>query len=89
SFTIFQQGRRMTINQKDILKQIRDLLPTTDACRVLLVLVEPLEAELPRLQTEALSEFTQSWHRSERMYLYWVTPKHSSRCEENKLNSAV
>ncbi|NEQ96707.1 MAG: hypothetical protein F6K30_08290 [Cyanothece sp. SIO2G6] len=80
SFTIFQQGRRIAVNQRDILRQIRTLIPTIGTCRVVLVLVEPLETELPRLDIEPLAEFTDSWHRSERMYLYWVTPTRKARC---------
>lgn len=78
SFTIFQKGRRQSVDQDTILKQIRNLLPGTDSGRILLVLVAPLEENHRALTIEPIAQFEQSWHASERMYLYWVTSNMSA-----------
>ena len=78
SFTIFQQGRRIIVNQNDILNQVHGLLPTIESCRILLVLNQTLDATHPALAVAPLAEFERSWHSGERMYLYWVTPVEAS-----------
>lgn len=72
SFTIFQKGRRIAVNQNGILEQITTLLPTVENQRILLILTQELEATHPNLQIVSLAKFVRSWHRGERMYLYWV-----------------
>jgi len=75
SFTIFQMGRRTLVDHAGVLAHIEALLPTVANCRILLVLKAPLEATHPTLEVEPIAQFERSWHSSERMYLYWVTPQ--------------
>lgn len=79
SFTIFQEGRRLDVDPPLILNQVHDLLPTVASCKVLLILNKSLDAEHPELAIAPLAEFERSWHRSERMYLYWVSDRSAPR----------
>lgn len=72
SFTIFQEGRRREVDQSAVLAEAAEVLPTLTACRLLLVINKPLEVSHPALTLEPIAEFKRSWHRSERMYLYWA-----------------
>lgn len=75
SFTIFQQGRRVEIDQPaQVLEQVEALVSGPQRCELLLVLNQPLEESRPALTLVPLAQFERSWHRSERMYLYRVTP---------------
>ncbi|MDJ1183571.1 hypothetical protein [Roseofilum casamattae] len=75
SFTIFQQGRRTLVEPEDILAQSKVLLPSISNGRILLVVNTPLSATDPGLNIAAIAQFEKSWHRSERMYLYWISLK--------------
>ncbi|MGF1459436.1 MAG: hypothetical protein ACFBSG_10465 [Leptolyngbyaceae cyanobacterium] len=77
SFTLFGGDREFDnhenyISHGEVLTHVQMLLEQRDEPRLLLTLHLPLDATNDDLKITPIAEFTHSWTRSERYYLYWV-----------------